>query len=149
MSFFNYLTFFHVLFMALFTGSFAAMALLWARGRGARSPQERAPFVEGTLAISRRLTTLTASLLLLVGILMIIDMPGLLYEGPLIHIKITIGVILVGVSHVVHFRLKKAYAALHQEEPEAGADRFLDLATALVPAVAFITIFLGIIQSHG
>ncbi|MFB0516070.1 MAG: hypothetical protein ACETWG_05635 [Candidatus Neomarinimicrobiota bacterium] len=149
MSFYTILRFFHVLLVALYVGSFTAIAFLWIRSRQLNDPAARLPYIDAAVSISQRLTTMAGSILLLVGILMIINWPGVLGYGVLFYIKISIGVLLVAVSHIAHAMAKRARDALAAGRTDARAERFVDLTVRIGPAIAFIIVFLGVMVSHG
>ncbi len=142
------LTFLHILFVVLFVGSGAGLAILWNRSRSVDAAQ-RLPLVEGMVAISRKVTIMAGSFLLLVGILMLISRPALLSAGALLYIKLTLGLIMVGVSHVAHGKLKKIRAALAESKVDAGGEKAWDLITKVMPVLGIVTLFLGIWLTHG
>jgi uncharacterized membrane protein len=149
MSFYAYLKFFHLLFVALFIGAFTAMALLWTRGRLAADSTIRQAYLDAVVFLSQRLATVAGSILLLAGILMLVDQPAMLKSGPLFHIKMTLGVLVVGASHVAHAKAKRLRAAMSEERVDARSERLMDLATWFVPALAFVVLFLGVFVAHG
>lgn len=149
MSLYGYLKFFHILFVALFVGAFTAMALLWTRGRLAPDPERRYAYVDAVVFISQRLSTIAGSILLLAGILMLVYQPAILGTGILFHIKMALGILVVGASHLAHVKAKRLRRALSEERVDTKAERFMELATWIVPALAFVVLFLGIMISHG
>ena len=149
MSFYAYLKFFHILFVALFVGAFTAVAILWVRGRLVEDPVRRLAFLEAVVLISRRLEIVAGSILLLAGTLMLVVHPALFRIGPLFHIKITLGVLVVAVSHMASARMKRLYAAISEGREEPRAERFMDRSTWIGPALAFVVLFLGVLIAHG
>ena len=148
MTYYTILTFLHILFVALFIGSGAGLAILWKRSRTVDDAQ-RLPLVEGMVTISQKVTVMAGSFLLLVGILMLISRPALLSTGPLLYVKIILGIIMVGMSHAAHGKIKKIRAALAESEVDTGSEKFWGMITKVMPVLAIVTLFLGFWLTHG
>ena len=148
MTYYTILTFLHILFVALFIGSGAGLAILWKRSRTVDDAQ-RLPLVEGMVTISQKVTVMAGSFLLLVGILMLISRPALLSAGPLLYVKIILGIIMVGMSHAAHGKIKKIRAALAESEVDTGSEKFWGMITKVMPVLAIVTLFLGFWLTHG
>jgi len=125
------------------------MALLWTRGRLGDAQSHRLSAIEVMIFIGQRLATVASSVLLLAGVLLIIDQPSVLYMGALLHVKIVAGVLLVAGSHLTHLKAKKARTALLEGRKDAVSEKYLDITTWVIPALAFIVMFLGVMISHG
>ncbi|MCH7858799.1 MAG: hypothetical protein IID14_03755 [Candidatus Marinimicrobia bacterium] len=148
MTYYTILTFLHILFVVLFVGSGAGLAILWKLSRTVDTTQ-RLPLVEGIAAISQKVTVMAGSFLLLVGILMLISRPALLSAGALWYVKIILGLMLVGLSHAAHGKIKKIRAALDENEVDTGSEKFWDMITKVMPVLAIVTLFLGFWLTHG
>ena len=148
MTYYTILTFLHILFVVLFVGSGAGLAILWRHSRNVDAVQ-RLSVAEGMVAISQKVTVMAGSFLLLVGILMLISRPALLSSGALFYVKLTLGLIMVGISHVAHGKLKKIRAALAETKVDAAGEKAWDLITKVMPVLGIVTIFLGIWLTHG
>ena len=148
MTYYTILTFLHILFVALFIGSGAGLAILWKRSRTVDDAQ-RLPLVEGMVTISQKVTVMAGSFLLLVGILMLISRPALLSAGVLWYVKIILGIIMVGMSHAAHGKIKKIRAALAESEVDTGSEKFWGMITKVMPVLAIVTLFLGFWLTHG
>ncbi|UCD36829.1 MAG: hypothetical protein JSW54_08285 [Fidelibacterota bacterium] len=125
------------------------MALLWTRNRLRESQVQRLPAVEVMIFISQRLVTVTSSVMLLAGVLLIVDQPAILSIGGLLHVKIFLGVLLVAGSHVSLAKMKKSRAALLEGRVDGKSERYLDLTTWIIPALTFVVMFLGVMVTHG
>ena len=134
--------------MVLFIGSWAGLAILWKRSRIVDAAQGLA-LVEGMVAISQKVTVMAGSFLLLVGILMLISRPALLSAGALLYVKLTLGLIMVGISHVAHGKLKKIRAALAESKVDTGGEKAWDLITKVMPVLGIVTLVLGFWLTHG
>lgn len=137
----------HILLVALFVGSGAALVYLWRQAKRAEGPA-RSALLETMLAVSRRITQMAGSGLALAGILMFITRPAL-FSGPgLFKAKIALGLIAVGLSAALHSRLRWVASA---ENPDRASfltdrriDRLLGLLTPLVPLV----VLMALLGSH-
>ena len=101
------------------------------------------------LDISRKVTVMAGSFLVLVGILMIMDRPALMTYGLLFYLKLVLGLIIVGLGHVGHGKLKKIQAAASVGEVDTVSEKTWDIMSKLMPALALTTILLGVWLVHG
>ena len=148
MTFYQLLRIFHILLAALYVGAAASMAVLWMQGRR-DGGAELGGILTGILSVGRWVSITAGSLVILVGILMLIDRPGLLGEGPLLYLKIALGIGAVGLSHVAQARVRRFRDAAAGGDDSAGAEKSIGLALKLAPVLALIVVLLGIIIAHG
>ncbi|MFQ6030211.1 MAG: hypothetical protein ACE5Q6_22280 [Dehalococcoidia bacterium] len=147
MTYFKLLIMLHVLFVALYVGSSAGLGILWSRNRQG-TPEERLPDVEAMLAISKRFGVLASSLVLLVGILMLINQPAMLGWGALFYLKIILGFVMIGFTHVAHARLIRLQSALAGGTASPSGEKMMDLTRWLLPVLGVIVIILGVWHGH-
>ncbi len=139
----------HVSFVVLYVGAAASMTILWLQARPSDGGAERNPLLTAVVTVGHRITLTAGSLALLAGILMIMERPGILQHGAVLIVKIILGVVAVGLSHMVQGRVRRIRdGALEGTEPP-GAEKSLDLLLKLAPVLALATVLLGIIISHG
>ncbi len=146
--YYTLLLFVHILLLALFVGSGAALGYLWLQAKRAEVPAARNALLETMLAVSRRITQMAASGMALAGILMFITRPAL-FSGPaLFKAKVVLGFIVVGLSAALHSRLRRVVGVEDSDlaglENDKRIDRLLGLLAALVPLV----VLMGVIGSH-
>ena len=148
MSYFELLRIFHILLAALYVGAAASMAVLWMQG-GRAGDAEMGGILTGILAVGRRVSITAGSLLILVGLLMMMDRPSLFGEGPLLYLKIALGIGAVGLSHVAQARVRQVRDAAEVGDDTAGAEKSAGLALKLAPVIALTVVLLGILIAHG
>lgn len=140
--------FLHILFVVLFVGSGAALALLWQMFRNADLTR-KLPVVSGLVALSRQVTTMAGSFVFLMGLLMLIRQPAIMATGPLFQVKITLGILSIGLMHMTHGKLKRVLAALEQGETNSRAEKTVSVFTKVIGVVNVLVLLLGVLRFHG
>ncbi len=148
MQYFSLLIFLHVLSIALFTGSWTAVLVLWQRTDWT-NPAQAATTVGGMVSVGRFASIIAGSLAVLAGLVMILVQPQILALGGLFHAKILLGLIAVGLSHLVTGRLKRLQNTMNTGSSQEPKDRLTYRLAVVVLALAVITIFLGLRVTHG
>ncbi len=148
MQYFSLLIFLHVFSMALFTGSWTVVLVLWQRTDWT-NPGQAAATLGGMVSAARFAAIIAGSLAVLAGLAMILVRPQILMVGGLFHTKLLLGVTAVGLSHMVTGRLKKLQNTMNPGSSEEPVDRLTHWLAVAVLALAVITIFLGIRIAHG
>ena len=140
--------FLHILFVALFVGTGAAIGILWRRGRTGEA-EARLPLVEAVVAVGRIQAMVAGSFVILAGVLLTFRAGISGGLNPLLGVKILLGLTLIGLSHFGLSRAKKVAAALSEGQTHDSAERALDLINRVAPVIAIVVIFLGIWVAHG
>lgn len=148
MQYFSLLIFLHVLSIALFTGSWTAVLVLWQRADWT-NPAQAATTAGGMVSVGRFASVIAGSLAVLAGLVMILVQPQILALGGLFHAKISLGLTAVGLSHLVTGRLKRLQNTMNLDSSQEPKDRLTHRLAVVVLALAVITIFLGIRIAHG
>jgi hypothetical protein len=137
----------HILFMAWFVGSGIALTILWIRNRGAVR-ETRLPDAAGMLAIARYIHTLAGTFLLLTGVLMVIQRPGMLSSGHFLA-KAILGVVAVGISHYAQAKIRQIWLAWTAHRPVPRPEKIMDILAVVIPILGALVIFMGVSWSHG
>ena len=148
MQYFSLLIFLHVSSIALFTGSWTAVLMLWKRTDWTNSTQAAAA-IGGMVSVGRFGSAIAGSLAVLAGLMMILVQPQFMAVGGLFHTKIFLGTTAVGLSHLVTGRLKRLYNTMNSSGSIEPMDRITPRLAMIVLALAIITIFLGVRVVHG
>ena len=148
MQYFSLLIFLHVFSMALFTGSWTVVLVLWQRTDWT-NPDQAAATLGGMVSAGRFAAIIAGSLAVLAGLAMILVRPQILTVGGLFHTKLLLGVTAVGLSHMVTGRLKRLQNTMDSGSSQEPNNQLTHRLAAVVLALAVITIFLGIRIAHG
>jgi uncharacterized membrane protein len=146
--YFSVLVFFHIVSIALFTGSWAALLVMWWRA-GQMEPGSKEPLVAALVTAARFASIVAGSLVILVGLLMIMVQPQVLALGGRFHTKLFLGVLAVGLSHVAAGRLKKLHNTIKSDGATKLEDKAFGRLGALVMLLVIVVIYLGISLTHG
>lgn len=148
MNYFSVLIFLHIVSMALFTGSWAALLVMWRRA-GQMPPGPIEPLVAAMVTVARFSSIVAGSLVLLVGLLMILVQPQVLALGGRFHAKLFLGVLAIGLSHMVTGRLRKLYNTIKSDAADKLEDRVFARLGGLVMLLMIVVIYLGVSLNHG
>ncbi|MEE9465053.1 MAG: hypothetical protein V3W14_05720 [Candidatus Neomarinimicrobiota bacterium] len=148
MQYFSLLIFLHVFSIALFTGSWTAVLVLWKRTDWT-NPDQAAATSGGMVSVGRFASAIAGSLAVLAGLVMILVQPQIMAVGGLFHTKIFLGAMAVGLSHLVTSRLKRLQNTMNSGGSLEPKDRITQRLAMVVLALAVTTIFLGVRITHG
>jgi len=148
MQYFSLLVFLHIFSIALFTGSWTAVLVLWKRTDWS-NPTQAAASTGGMVSVGRFASVIAGSLAVLAGLVMILVQPQIMAVGGLFHTKIFLGATAVGLSHMVTGRLKKLHNTTNSSDSLEPMDRITPRLAMIVLVLAITTIFLGVRIAHG
>ena len=148
MNYFSVLIFLHIVSVALFTGSWAALLVMWRRA-GQMPPGPVEPLVAAMVTVARFSSIVAGSLVLLVGLLMILVQPQVLALGGRFHAKLFLGVLAIGLSHMAAGRLRKLYNTIKLDGAAKLEDRAFTRLGGLVMLLMTVVIYLGVSLNHG
>ena len=133
----------HVIGVAVMAGSIVALALQWRRSQAAVG-ESRSALRQSMLETGRRLTVPAGSGLVLAGVLMILDRPGLLPGSILFRVKLALGAVTVVIVLMLYRRLQELAdveaAGSHADET---AGRLLKALLLLTPVVILAALVSG------
>ncbi len=148
MNYFSLLVFLHIVSIALFSGSWAALLVMWWRA-GQMEPGPKGPLVAALVTAARFASIIAGSLVILVGLLMIMVEPHVLALGGRFHTKLLFGVAAIGLSHLAAGRLKKLHKTIVSDDTTKLEDKVFTRLGAAVMLLAVVVIYLGISLAHG
>ena len=148
MNYFSVLVFLHIVSIALFTGSWAAVLVMWWRA-GQMEPGPNEPLMGALVTAARFASIIAGSVVILVGLLMIMVQPQVLALGGRFHTKLLLAVVAIGLSHVATGRLKKLHNTIKSNDSTQLEDTTFSRLGGVVMLLVVVVIYLGISLSHG
>ncbi|MCH7497851.1 MAG: hypothetical protein IH971_08370 [Candidatus Marinimicrobia bacterium] len=139
----------HVSFVVFYVGAAASMAILWLQARRSDGGAEGIPSLNAVVTVGHRITLTAGSIALLAGILMIMERPSILQHGAVFIVKIILGVMAVGLSHMVQGRVRRFRDGAQEGTEQPEAEKSVDMLLKLAPVLALATVLLGVFISHG
>ena len=144
MSVYSISVFIHVLFAGIFAGAFIILTVQH-RASLTSDTAARKVQVPMLLTIAQQATRIGTSLILLFGVLLLLQRPGMLAG---LHLKITIGIIAVALSHMAAANIRRLASALDAEADTSSIDGKLSWSLPVTLLLIIVTIFIGVTRAH-